>query len=109
MPDERQVTSTPVLQASQPLLAEALGQLLTCAERGEHPDGVLRDIRALMGEHGLLHRYWVKAERPGSRSLAPRCAGSMMGLSWPFRTTPEARKAARRGAARLDLLGLPPG
>jgi hypothetical protein len=84
MPDGRQVTSTLVLQASRPLLAEALGQLLACAERGEHPDGILRDIRTLMGEHGLLHRYRAKAERSGSCSPASRCVGGMVDLSRPF-------------------------
>lgn len=41
-------------QAREPSLGEALDRLLACAGQGLPPDGVLRDIRALLKERGLL-------------------------------------------------------
>jgi len=54
MSDASLVTLPPMFQARGPALAQALGRLIACAEHGARPEAVLRDIRALMREHGLL-------------------------------------------------------
>ena len=62
MSDASLVTPSPVLQARGSVLAQALGRLIACAEQGARPEAVLRDIRALMRDHGLLLRSGGEAE-----------------------------------------------
>lgn len=65
MPDGSHAALHPPQQARPPApsgapsptdssLADALERLLACAGQGLHPDGVLRDIRALLRGRGLL-------------------------------------------------------
>ena len=56
MSDATLVTLPPVFQARGLALAQALGRLIACAERGACSEAVLHDIRALMRDHGLLLR-----------------------------------------------------
>ncbi|MBV9750765.1 MAG: hypothetical protein JO157_18320 [Acetobacteraceae bacterium] len=56
MPDGSQIIARPVPKTCSPPLTLALERLIACAERGARPDAVLRDIRALMRDHGLLLR-----------------------------------------------------
>lgn len=54
MPDGSQVALHPPAEARELPLADALQRLLACAGQGLPPDGVLRDIRALLKQRGLL-------------------------------------------------------
>ena len=54
MPDGSHVALHPPAEARELPLADALQRLLVCAGQGLPPDGVLRDIRALLKERGLL-------------------------------------------------------
>ena len=54
MPDGSHTAVPPTAQAREPSLTDALERLLACAGQGLPPDCVLRDIRALLSERGLL-------------------------------------------------------
>jgi hypothetical protein len=82
MPDGSQAAlSTP--QACEPSLADALEWLLACAEQGLRPEGVLRDIRVLLSDRGLLLSTGApnQTAEPTQRSTDPappaRTAGAL--------------------------------
>lgn len=54
MPDGSHTAVHPTAEAREPSLTDALERLLACAGQGLPPDCVLRDIRALLSERGLL-------------------------------------------------------
>jgi hypothetical protein len=60
-------------QTCEPSLADVLERLLACAERGLRPEGVLRDIRVLLSDRGLLLSTGAldQAAEPMQRSTAP--------------------------------------
>ena len=60
----------PSAQAREPALGDALDRLFACAGQGLPPDEVLRDIRALLIERGLLDAGPTR-HRPEASSEAP--------------------------------------
>jgi len=60
-------------QACEPSLADALEWLLASAEQGLRPEGVLRDIRVLLSDRGLLLSIGApnQAAEPTQRSSDP--------------------------------------
>lgn len=82
MPDGSQAAPS-MPQACEPSLADALEWLLACAEQGLRPERVLRAIRALLSDRGLLLSTGAldQAAEPMQRSTDPaspaRTAGAL--------------------------------
>ena len=54
MPDGSHAALLARPEACEASLPDALERLLACAEQGLRPEGVLRDIRMLLSDRGLL-------------------------------------------------------